>query len=1174
MTVASIQSSVGWAPPIQNLSREDLAIGDVVTVSSVNIGTSYAWSLAYVPDGSAAVFAPVGGDVTRGPITFTVDKVGPYLVRLQYSTPKVDIASPVSSGESLVLNGITLNAVSGAAGVNQFTVTGTAITDAAAIATAINLATNGFSATLLASNAVGSTQVVVTPKVDGTAVVITSSTAQMVVGTATTEQFVRLRALTTFGSLHLVAAGEQYGGSNPPVPVDIDPVGWTNEQNNNLLSLLGLIETTSASGNILYVDPTSGDYNTIQAAIDYAVSQTPTVTSQWLVAVRPGLYQEQLTFASFVHVVGWPAPQETTSTSSGAEVVQVQQTAAMGPHSILMPVANDCLLISDIHFDRPGASADPVIQEQAGNIGFTHIHRCRITASSSGASYVATESTTLIEECYLATGSGWSLTIAGSTTQLDRVVVGGLSGIRLTHGATATLRDCWVEPTGSSAVDITFTGVANPGATFEAVYSRFVGTCAVNATGVGCSTNVAFSANWCDFGTPGDISMDGGNVGGTAQLNLGSTRHGSISVTNGAAYSAGVPADTVFYDNALVSHSRIIGVTEIAGDLTAANVQDAIDEVYSYAINVRTLDDAYDAGMVGGGLGRDIVADSEAVRILDGNPPGSSTPITSTDGQLQVVSKIEVGGIGKAEIKLDPNPFGMGAEVTLGEELWIGNAPHGTPTFIWANSTQSPTYHNYDLIISAHPADGGGQLGSLTLRGGFGLNSGKGTDPSGGDIYILGGDALGANAPVGPTPPDGGTVYLAPGGVNSASGGSVGTILLGRPQDAVASVLAAPNAYAAPAANGSVTFGTDMGAFTITVNAADAIGTTISRFNTTQYVVASENPAGFIQLESASKGPLSQVFYVGGDAATEVAIGGFSAALQTDGSWPSQMEVVVSAANEISFGPSGIAGPLIYNADTGKMTVPGVIDPTGMIFSESTLTNMTLPANGWTGTNIGGLYVSDGTDGLVDNHLYYVFEDGTPIDLSGGGTGTVVGPGASTDNALVRWDGATGTIIQNSDAILTDTGSLTLSGDLAVVKSGPGVNASIAVDRFVGTDAATVSFRTASLFDWEVGTSAGTSDFSVVSSAGTPISVTGAGAVTINSAYTLPVADGAASDVLTTDGGGTVTWQPGGGAGLPTPTAEGEILYAVTAAAFVRATPLVNSSGFLLVNSSGNMVVI
>ena len=42
----------------------------------------------------------------------------------------------------------------------------------------------------------------------------------------------------------------------------------------------------------------------------------------------------------------------------------------------------------------------------------------------------------------------------------------------------------------------------------------------------------------------------------------------------------------------------------------------------------------------------------------------------------------------------------------------------------------------------------------------------------------------------------------------------------------------------------------------------------------------------------------------------------------------------------------------------------------------------------------------------------------------GGGPGDVTGPGFSTDNAVCRFDGATGKVIQNSGATLDDTGHL------------------------------------------------------------------------------------------------------------------------------------------------------
>jgi hypothetical protein len=57
---------------------------------------------------------------------------------------------------------------------------------------------------------------------------------------------------------------------------------------------------------------------------------------------------------------------------------------------------------------------------------------------------------------------------------------------------------------------------------------------------------------------------------------------------------------------------------------------------------------------------------------------------------------------------------------------------------------------------------------------------------------------------------------------------------------------------------------------------------------------------------------------------------------------------------------------------------------------------------------------------------------------SGGGSGNVSGPGSSTDNALVRWDGTAGDTIQNSPVTCADTtGELTWVGD-ALIRSAAG----------------------------------------------------------------------------------------------------------------------------------------
>lgn len=57
-----------------------------------------------------------------------------------------------------------------------------------------------------------------------------------------------------------------------------------------------------------------------------------------------------------------------------------------------------------------------------------------------------------------------------------------------------------------------------------------------------------------------------------------------------------------------------------------------------------------------------------------------------------------------------------------------------------------------------------------------------------------------------------------------------------------------------------------------------------------------------------------------------------------------------------------------------------------------------------------------------------------------GGIGDVIGPSSSSDNALVRFDGVTGKIIQNSNAILSDAGDLSLTNPLAISSGGTGQN--------------------------------------------------------------------------------------------------------------------------------------
>ena len=63
-----------------------------------------------------------------------------------------------------------------------------------------------------------------------------------------------------------------------------------------------------------------------------------------------------------------------------------------------------------------------------------------------------------------------------------------------------------------------------------------------------------------------------------------------------------------------------------------------------------------------------------------------------------------------------------------------------------------------------------------------------------------------------------------------------------------------------------------------------------------------------------------------------------------------------------------------------------------------------------------------------DGKMYIKKDDGTAsivqVGAGGSGSGNVVGPASATDNAVVRFDGTTGELIQNSNATLSDAGTL------------------------------------------------------------------------------------------------------------------------------------------------------
>ena len=852
MATASIRSYRNGLTPVENASRDDLEVGDLVAVQAASGLPSdvYAWSLAYIPPGSTSSLTGVLGP---GPHSFPVDKEGPYLARLQ-------------------------------------------LTDQ----------------------------------------------------TGTTEQFVRLRAITQFGRLSLVAAGERY--DTVRVPVDISFEGWADEQNANSLKLLGLIQDLSVSTRTVFVDPTGSDatgspFKTIQAAVAWALTQSPSASEPWVVVVRPGSYSENLFLYPWVHVVGDPSAPG----SGGVKVLN----ASIASHTLVVTDPSSEVRLANLRFVQENVAAGAAVTSQGA--GKVFAFGCGfISEGNTGAAFWA-KSDAEFNGCSFTGGdtnpNDPALRVSGFEVSLQECRIEGQLGVLAEADSTVVVVDSDIVGSGSGAIETNADS-------FRLELSRVTGRVAANPSGIGTPAGkpLGLEILWSRVGA---VEASGANVSSGATLTLGSTLHGAVAVTGGAVLKAGVPADTSFYDNALFA---VKYPTSPAPSLTSENVQDALDELYNYASLVRTLDDAYDGGDPGPtGTGRSIVADAGSVQILGAATSGNPIPWRSSNGGLDVAGRVRIGGVEKPEITLDPNPFGNGPEIYLGYQIWANDAPFGSVSLIVGDASGAPNYRNYSLRLATRGDKGGDRVGSVYTRAGESY-----TNIDAGSVYLQAGsalDILGGQE---------GYLYLTPG---ESATGATGTVVLNRPDTATPASLVAAGPWVGGVA-GAIFFGTEFGSVRVLLTGTETLSQTLTKLSASHYVTATES-GGVITLTTTGKGETAEIFYLTADVGVNVSLGDFSlvgGAVFTPGTWPDQVDLSATANGELTIGRSGVSGPLVYNSQTGLLEVPGIVsDTTGIIFNES-------PAPG-TGSLRGALFIADGSGGTNQNHPYYEADDGTLYDL-------------------------------------------------------------------------------------------------------------------------------------------------------------------------------------------------
>lgn len=907
MPSASITSTI-LGVPVVAASRNDAVVGSVVSLQSTNAHTTYSWTLAYKPAGSAAVFS--GSATAASPGSFTVDLEGPYLIRL---------------------------------------------------------------------------------------------TADLGLGTEST-QYVRVRYPTVLGSLNLVAAGEGYGGAIP-VPVDQTPTGWTDTQNANLQALLGLVTGTLTSGRVLTVDPTAGfgDYVTIQAAIDAAVLAGASSLTPYVVQVRPGLYTEDVSFEPHVYVMGSPgSPADMT----GFPVVLVR-----GAHEAPMALVGDATFLSNMTLENVTPSTSATLLKTG--LGSLTLFQCVLaqggTNPAQEAALSVTAGSALVVECDVSADPSLNddrsaiTQPSNSTLTIIRSTVTGPTGITLNStfdtAVTTSITDCTVACTGVGGI-----GIATDATTFTLTDSQVSHIATVpiyvhpgaGAFASGQSVTIRRSV------LLGDLQFDTTGIVGATELVLSASEYGALSYPGGApgTVRAATRGTSLFYDNT-------------TSGLTAENVQEAIDELDGLVDAVRTLDDAYDGGVPGSGGGRTIVADQGAVTIVDAPISADPPDAGATNGRLEVVSSVRIGAIGAPEIDVDPNPYGAGAAIVMGNRVVPNNIPWGAgTTMVMGNSTGTPLFRNYNLRVQTKSSPGGGAIGRLILQGGEGLPNGA-TTPDAASVYVQAGSAFDATA----VPGD---VFVVPG---SRTGGASGSIIFVRPENSTPATLTALGACADPiGVDGTITFATNMGAVSLTVAAADTRAAVITNLSALEGISAADSGGGVIQITTDHLGATAEVYFLTATAGVDAAIGGFDGVAQVDGTYGQFIDVQVTDDQEVSFGVSGAVGPMIYNADTGKLTVPGIIDPTAVVFETA--------AAPTTGATEGAIFVSDGSGGLSLGDLYYRGpSDAVPYNLS-----APVSPTLAAVLAAGNTTGGTDLILTSGDEIVGEGGAA-VAGN-AVVRGG------------------------------------------------------------------------------------------------------------------------------------------
>ena len=423
-------------------------------------------------------------------------------------------------------------------------------------------------------------------------------------------QHLRFRVLTEFGGLQLIAAGERRD-QEAVIPKDVGVYGWAYEQNNNIRKLLDFLKPIVSSSRAVYVDANNGtqnyaDFSTIQAAINYCENQGASASDPYVVIVRAGLYEENLTLKPNIHLIS-TQPEATPEIPDFVNTPinpHISTVKFMTGHTVLTPNPEDLCMVVGFRFLCETVSATPMILKTGD--GVFHMAACHLEstpiAAGQGALVELSDGRFVSLDCkFEVTDNGdvanFAFKQTGETTtsvfkSSTFLAPSGLAINPTPHNCDSMIlhmRDCVVQNGGgisladngrSYLVNSVFKGSG------QSVHINWLGT----TYGIANSGDSVHTFLWCEI--EGDIYWNKDNTINTSKLRLGSVSYNAIT-ESGAGSAVVIEAltqsKTSYFDNTNSS-------------LVSQNVQDAIEELEGLLNNLANTA-VLSASNVGGGEG-------------------------------------------------------------------------------------------------------------------------------------------------------------------------------------------------------------------------------------------------------------------------------------------------------------------------------------------------------------------------------------------------------------------------------------------------------------------------------------------------------------------------------------------------------------------------------------------